>query len=267
MIRLAEVLADLVAEGNELDDLVSGLPQTSWRLSTPAGGWTIADQIAHLAWTDSIARMSIDSPAEFASIADRARGGLAAYVDRCAAETAKLAPGELLSYWRCVRSELVDVLAAAPASELVAWFGPPLSLTWLATARIMETWAHGQDVLDAVGRRREPTARLRHVAQLGVRARDYAFTVNGLTAPVEEFRTELTAPDGQLWTWGPEDAAQRVIGSAHDFCLRVTQRRHLADLDLHAVGTDAEVWLMIAQAYAGQPGTGRRAGQFDDLSV
>lgn len=128
----------------------------------------------------------------------------------------------------------------------------------MATARIMETWAHGQDVADALGVHREPSARLRHVAHIGVRARDFAHAVHSLPAPAEEFRVELTAPDGQVWTWGPEDAAQRVSGSALDFCLLVTQRRHRDDCALVAVGPDAERWLDIAQAFAGPPGGGRK---------
>ena len=96
-----------------------------------------------------------------------------------------------------------------------------------------------------------------HVARLGVRARDFAFTAHGLAPPAEEFRIELSAPDGQVWAWGPEDAAQRVTGPALDFCLLVTQRRHRDDLGLVARGPDADRWLSIAQVFAGPPGPGR----------
>jgi uncharacterized protein (TIGR03084 family) len=90
-----------------------------------------------------------------------------------------------------------------------------------------------------------------------VRTRDFAFTVHGLTPPAEPFRVELRAPDGSTWSWGPDDAGQRVTGSAEDFCMLVTQRRPRADLDVNAVGADAEKWLGIAQAFAGPPGPGR----------
>jgi uncharacterized protein (TIGR03084 family) len=99
--------------------------------------------------------------------------------------------------------------------------------------------------------------RLKSIAHLGVRTRDFAFTVHDLTPPAEPFRVELTAADGSLWTWGPEDAAQRVKGSALDFCYLVTQRRSRAELDLVAHGVDAQKWLAIAQAFAGPPGSGR----------
>jgi uncharacterized protein (TIGR03084 family) len=109
---------------------------------------------------------------------------------------------------------------------------------------------------------REPAARLRHVAHLGVRTRDFAYAVNGLAPPDEEFRVELDAPDGGVWAWGAEDARQRVRGPALDFCLLVTQRRNRADLALAAEGPDADRWLDLAQAFAGPRGEGRRQGQF-----
>jgi len=137
------------------------------------------------------------------------------------------------------------------------WFGPPMSPTSMGTARFMETWAHSLDVAEALGVQPEPTDRIRHVTHLGVRTRNYSFGVHGLEAPAEEFRIELRSPSGELWTWGPLEAAQSVRGSAYDFCLRVTQRRHRDDLDLVAVGLDADRWLDIAQAFAGPPGDGR----------
>jgi uncharacterized protein (TIGR03084 family) len=132
----------------------------------------------------------------------------------------------------------------------------------MATARFMETWAHGQDVYEALGvesaaLRTRSGDRIRHVAHLGVRTRDFAFSVRELEPPAEQFRVELTAPSGELWAWGPEDADQRVTGSAYDFCLLVTQRTHRDDTDLAATGDDAAQWLGIAQAFAGPAGEGR----------
>jgi uncharacterized protein (TIGR03084 family) len=147
-----------------------------------------------------------------------------------------------------------------PPGAKLPWYGPPMSAASMATARLMETWAHGQDIADALGVRRTPTARLRHVAHIGVRTRDFAYLNRGLPAPAEEFRVELMGPDGELWTWGPPDSPQRVTGPVLEFCLLVTQRVHLADTALVAVGPDAEQWLTIAQAFAGPHGPGREVG-------
>ncbi|MTD53454.1 TIGR03084 family metal-binding protein [Amycolatopsis pithecellobii] len=261
MVDLRPILDDLAAECRRLDDIVAG-PDTDWATPTPAEGWAIADQIAHLAWTDSRALLSVRTPDEFDEEIKRALLGGEDYVHNEALEWGRTPRDELLARWRAGRDELAAALREAPPGAKFPWYGPPMSAASMATARLMETWAHSQDVHDALGLRHEPGTGLRQIARFGVRTRDFAFSVHSLAPPTEEFRVELRAPDGQLWTYGPEDAAQRVTGSALDFCLVVTQRRHLADTDLVATGPDAEEWLRIAQAFAGQPGEGRKPGQF-----
>ncbi|MDI3422149.1 TIGR03084 family metal-binding protein [Streptomyces luteolus] len=254
------VLDDLRDESAGLDALVGELGPEEWAGATPAPGWSVAHQIAHLAWTDRAALLAATDAEGFAREVEKAAAAPESFVDDGAEELAVLPPGELLARWRDGREELQRVLRARPAGERLPWYGPPMSVTSMATARLMETWAHGQDVADALGVHREPTARLRHIAHIGVRTRDFAFGVRGLPVPAEEFRVELDSPDGQLWAYGPEEAPQRVTGSALDFCLLVTQRAHRDDLDLRAEGADADRWLDIAQCFAGLPGKGRAPG-------
>ncbi|MER7789963.1 TIGR03084 family metal-binding protein [Streptomyces sp. NPDC097640] len=255
------VLGDLLAEGEELDGLVAGLAEETWAAPTPAAGWTVAHQIAHLAWTDERAAQAATDPAGFAAEVRKAAAEPDTFVDEAAELGAALPPAELLRRWREGRERLRRVLAGQPAGARVPWYGPSMSVASMATARLMETWAHGQDVADALGVRRAPTARLRHVARIGVRARGFAYAVRGLEPPAEEFRVELRAPDGELWTYGPENAPQRVTGPALDFCLLVTQRARRADVAVRAEGADADRWLDIAQAFAGPPGKGRAPGR------
>lgn len=252
------VLADLRAEGEELDALVAGLPAARWGMPTPAEGWTLAHQIAHLAWTDRQALLSATDPDGFVRAAREALASPLTFVDAAAEAGARTPPARLLAGWRAGRDELLGVLAAHPAGGKLPWYGPPMSVASMATARLMETWAHGQDIADALGVTRLPTARLRHIARLGVRTRDFAYATHRLTPPEEEFRVELRAPDGSVWAYGPPDARQRVTGGALEFCLLVTQRAHRDDLpSLRAEGPEAERWLRIAQAFAGPPGKGR----------
>jgi uncharacterized protein (TIGR03084 family) len=251
------VLDDLLSESDQLDRLVSELASAAWARPTPAERWSVAHQIAHLAWTDSAALLAVTDPGAFAAQVEKALAAPDSFVDEGADEGAALPPDRLLARWRDGRERLQLALRAAPAGARFPWYGPPMSAASMATGRLMETWAHGQDIADALGVVREPTARLRHVAYIGVRARDYAFGVRGLTPPAAPFRVELTAPDGDLWAYGPEDAAHRVTGPALDFCLLVTQRAHRADLAVRAEGEDADRWLDIAQAFAGPAGPGR----------
>ncbi|TVL89031.1 TIGR03084 family metal-binding protein [Streptomyces sp. SAJ15] len=251
------VLGDLRDESEELDALVVAAGEEAWTTATPAPGWTVGHQIAHLVWTDERAVQSVTDPDGFARDAAEGLAMADVFVDRAAREIARASPAELLRRWRASRSRVQEALARVAPGVRLPWYGPPLSAAGMATGRMMETWAHGEDIADALGVRRAPTGRLRHVARIGVRARDHAFATHGLTPPAEEFRVELAAPDGELWAYGPEDARQRVTGPALDFCLLAVQRAHRADLALRAEGPDAERWLDIAQAFAGPSGEGR----------
>ena len=274
---LSALLADLDAEGAALDTLLQAMPPESWSLPTPSEGWNIAFQVAHLAWTDEASLLAVLDEAAFVAEAEALLAQPKGFIDRTAAVNAELPPDELLVLWRTGRTALSEALAQVEQGRKLKWFGPSMSAASMATARLMETWAHGYDIADALGVRPVPTARLRHVAHIGVRTRDFAFTANKLEVPTEPFRIELDAAElnaseldsdgvagvgSQEWVWGPEDSAQRVSGSALDFCLLVTQRRHVEDLDLVAVGAQAATWLTIAQTFAGPVGGGRSAGQF-----
>jgi len=253
--------ADLTTETAVLRDMVAGLDEDGWQTPTPAAGWSIGDQISHLAFFDDAAIQSATDPEGFAAEMERAVtvGGLTP--DEIAGRYRNQAGAELLAWFDASRRRLITVFGELDPALRLPWFGLPMSAASSLTARIMETWAHGQDVADALGLAREPTARLRHIAHIGVRALPFSFAANGLEVPPEPVRVELTGPDGALWTWGPEHAANRVSGPALEFCLIVTQRRHRDDTAVRTDGQVAEHWLAIAQAFAGPPGPGRRPGQ------
>ncbi|GAA1479788.1 TIGR03084 family metal-binding protein [Gordonia sinesedis] len=257
MPLVQEVVADLTAVSEELDELVAGLDDAGWATPTPAVGWTIAHQIAHLRWTDDVAGIAATDPAAFGDLVTTASSDPLGFVDAAAEQGATAPPAEILDRWRSARARLADALVDVPEGVKIPWFGPPMSAASMATARLMETWAHGLDVADALGVTLPPTDRIKPVAHIGVRTRDYAYHVNGKTPPDNAFRYELTSPSGDLWTWGPEDATDVVRGPAVDFCLLVTQRRAPDDLALTFIGDDAREWSGIAQCFAGPPGPGR----------
>lgn len=238
-------LPDLVAEGDELDALVAA--EADWSKPTPAAGWTIAHQIAHLAAADANVLVAIRTPEAFDGVLKHAESLGEHNADIDAAEGAAQPRSELLERWRTGRAEVAAALRDIPLDQGFPWFGSQLTAKLMVPLRLMETWAHGQDVFDALGVPHPPTNRLRHVATLGVLGRELSFYAAELPTPAEPFRVELTGPEGQTWVWGPEGAAQRVRGSALDFCLRVTLRR--TENDLTAVGEDAKKWLEIARMF------------------
>lgn len=259
-VDMGELLRDLAAETADLRILVAGLTEPGWRTPTPAIGWTIGDQISHLAFFDDAAVMSATDPDRFrVELAGPAQAG-ELNADDIAARHRDMTGAGLLGWFDDARGRLIETFGGVDPAERLPWFGPAMSAASCVTARIMETWAHGQDVVDALGVTREPDSRLRHIAHIGVRALPFSFVVNGLAPPTEPVRVELAWAGGEVWAWGPDDAANRVTGPALDFCLLVTQRRHRDDTAVQARGEVAERWLDIAQAFAGPPGSGRRAG-------
>ncbi|GAA5142236.1 TIGR03084 family metal-binding protein [Nocardioides marinquilinus] len=251
------LLADLDAESGALAAVVERAGDQGWTTPTPAAGWTVATQVAHLAWTDEVATLAATDQQRWDAVVHQALADPDGFVD-AGAHAIAAEPRELvLARWREGRAALAAALAARPAGERMPWFGPPMSATSMATARLMETWAHSVDVHEALGLEPPVSDRLRHVAHLGVRTRGHAFVTHGRTVPDGEVRVELTGPGGTTWAFGPDDAPERVTGSALDFCLLVTQRVHRADTDLVAEGPGADAWLDVAQCFAGPPGEGR----------
>jgi uncharacterized protein (TIGR03084 family) len=248
---------DLTAESGTLRQVLAGLPAADWARPTPAAGWTVTDQVTHLAYFDDVTRLSVIDPERFTSEADQLTADGDDFPDRIAARFHDTAPADALTWFDHVRAHLTAAYRQADPSVRLPWFGPAMRPASSVTARLMETWAHGQDVFDTFGIAREPTVALRHVADLGIRALRYAYTVNGLEIPADPIRVELAGPDDARWAWGPQDAVNRVTGPALDFCLLVTQRRHRDDTGLEVTGGTARQWTSIAQAFAGPAGPGR----------
>lgn len=252
-----EIIGDLTAEQVDLDTIVSNIDEPSWRIQTPSVGWDISDQIGHLTFFDERATMAITDRQAFATELSEALLDIDTYMDGHLAAARTSAPNDLLTMWRTARIKLASALGTLGPADRVPWYGPDMSARSFTTARLMEVWAHGQDIADALGVVREPTSRLRHIAHLGVRTMGWSFSVNGLETPPESVFVGLSSPDGDTWSWGDAAAHDSVSGSAEDFCLVVTQRRNLADTDLNIVGETASRWMQIAQAFAGPPGDGR----------
>ncbi len=254
MDELDALRNDLVAEQQALDAIVAKLSDEQWALPTPSPGWNVGDQIGHLAYFDGTAAMAITDPEAFAAGVDAlfaAVGGIGVDAFTLGAFRA-LSPVDQLAQWRVRRKVLAEAAAVLADGDRVAWYGPSMGAKSFLTARLMEVWAHGTDVVDAVGATRPATDRLRHIAQLGYLTRGWSYAVRGEEAPEGDIGLALTSPSGQTWTWGPDGTAETIEGSAEDFCLVVTQRRHLDDTHL-VVGELSRHWLVRAQAFAGGP--------------
>lgn len=262
---LDQVIRDLLDETDALEAVLRQVPFAQWEKATHAPGWAIRDQVAHLAHFDDTATLAIKDAEAFAARNQRERavpppppGSEPAYILAARERPA----GEILDWWERARHELVEAAGTLEGDRRMPWFGPPMSGVSFLTARLMEAWSHGLDIVDVAGVPRADSERLRHIAFLGFRTRGYSYVTRGLEPNTEPVRVELTAPDGQTWVFGETNAEQVVRGPAADFCAVVTRRRHVADTRLETTGDAAAEWMLYAQAYAGPPGAGRKPGQF-----
>jgi len=252
---MQEILADLKAEQQFLDRFLSTLSETQWDLPTPAQGWTIRDSVSHIAHIDEVATALLRGDHTPLEVAAKI---LTKFTDIGLEKGRKMKSVDLLAWWREARYIMLEELSKVDPKQRIPWFARPMGARAFATARLMETWAHGLDCFDAVGVEPEDTDRLRHVALLAYMARTFAYQVNGLPVPESPLRLELILPSGIVWTQGEENAADRIRGKASEFCRVAVRRRHWKDMNLEIEGEEARRFIEIVQTYAGPPGPGRR---------
>lgn len=264
MATLPELLADLDDEYADCRQLVDALPAGApeWDRATPAEGWAVRDQIGHLAFFDEAGRQAVVEPDAFAHLVAEAMDQAGDPMEVHLVRGRALDGDGLLAWWGGAHTAMMAAFADVDPTARIPWFGPPMGALSFISARLMETWAHGTDVADALGRTRPPTDRLRHVAHLGVRARPFSYVVRGLDIPPGRVDVALTSPAGETWSFaagsaGAGEPTATISGPALDFCLVVTQRRNPADTALVVSGALAADWLSVAQAFAGAPGPGR----------
>jgi uncharacterized protein (TIGR03084 family) len=260
---MQDICSDLLAEYRDLAALCETLTPPQWLQRSEFYSWTPWDEIAHLCYFDETGLQSARDPEGFACDAAllnqrMERGEEISALAR--AQFGSLNGPALVERWRVLHGSLVDALSKLDPKVRLAWYGPPMSARSFATARLMETWAHGQDVWDVVRRRRPQTPRLKHIAHLGATTFKWTFINRKLEVPSIVPYIELAAPGGGVWTWNEPSAENLVRGSAEDFCLLVTQRRHLDDTELQYGGEAVRQWLSMAQCFAGPPADVPAAG-------
>lgn len=254
---------DLLDEYRALAQLCASLSAQDWHKRSDFYGWTPWDEVAHLCYFDQTALQSVTQPEAFSAGAKALAKQLATGQEISAiarAHFADLDGPALLATWQGNYEALVAALAQQDPKARLNWYGPSMSAKSFATARLMETWAHGQDIWDVMRLARPASHRLRAIAHIGVSTFGWTFVNRQLPVPAVPPYVELQAPDGSLWTWGEPSETDWLRGSAQDFCLLVTQRRHRDDTQLQWQGEAAQSWTRMAQCFAGPPVDGPAPG-------
>jgi uncharacterized protein (TIGR03084 family) len=239
------IFDDLEREQDALEAVLTGLTPDQWTHPSAAGGWSVTDVVLHLAQTEeAVVATATHTPApDWRAFGDTVDGAMAA---RVAAE--RRSPEEVFARWRTARRSAVEALRAADPQQPLRWVAAALKPRTLATTRLAEHWAHALDVTTPFGIDYPDTDRLRHIAWLGHSTLPYAFGLQH--QPPHPVYCELTAPDGDLWRYGPPDADSTITGPAGDFC-RVGARR-LAPEQTRLVtnGPHADAALRVLRNYA-----------------
>jgi uncharacterized protein (TIGR03084 family) len=246
-------VADLTAEHRALASLLTSMSTGDWGRASAAAGWTIRDQVAHLADTEEVAADTLTGgPRAFAHAVSGYRTAEEFTAAGCRRGDGR-SPAELIRWWADASARTRELLARQDPGQRVAWgFGLPAET--FAAARLMEHWAHGLDIRDALGLPVTETARLRHVAALGLGTLRYALARARVRWPAgRALRLELADADGTCYRFGPPDATDVLRGPLLEWCRTAVQRRSGRDGGLPAAlrptGELAELAVRHARAY------------------
>lgn len=248
-----KICDDLEAETQALAAVVGDLTEEQWRAPTVAEGWDSHETVLHLGAADFIAHLTLTDPEAFAVTKERMSSGDASLNELVGPKVKTMSGADLWQWFLIGRQAMVDELRALDPKDRVVWIGPDIGARSMATGRLMESWTHSHDLADTFDVDYPQTDRLRNIAHLGVVTRDFSYINNGLTPPTGPVRVELTSPGGDVWAWGPEDAADRVVATGYEFCKVLTRRVPLADSAVDATGPLAVEWMQIAQPWIEPP--------------
>ena len=246
---------DFRDESQALYELMAPLDDVAFTTGTQFKQWTFDDVIGHLHFWNRAAELSLTDEAAFGALLagvmkSIAGGGIRAFERD---HLGGLAGKALLREWHGSAENMSERFIAADPQARVKWAGPDMSVRSSITARLMETWAHGQAVYDALGVERRDTDRIRNIAHLGVNTFGWTFRNRKLEVAAKVPYVRLIAPSGATWEWNEPGSEDRVEGSATEFCQVVTQARNVADTGLEVRGDIARRWMSIAQCFAGPP--------------
>lgn len=246
---------DFLDESTALFALVSELDEEALDEATLFKNWTVNDILQHLHCWNWAARESLSRSDAFSRYMQSA-------LDRIPREGVRplendhldgLSGRALVEAWRDGYAETAEAFIDVDPKMRVRWVGPDMSALSSITARLMETWAHGQAIYDLLSVDRVDHDRIRNIAVLGINTFGWTFDNRKRDRPGEVPSVRLTAPSGEIWTWNDDNPNDRIEGTATEFCQVVTQTRNVADTNLRISGSVARAWMDNAQCFAGPP--------------
>jgi len=260
---MLEQALDFQAESEQLFGLLDRLNEPDWQRATQFKQWTINDVVAHLHFFNYAADLSLKDSGAFADLMrdlTRAMKQGVTHLDFTHTSLGGTKGRALMNLWRDFYHAMTARFKIADPKKRVPWAGPAMSVRSSITARLMETWAHGQAIYDLLGEKRRDTDRIRNIVVLGINTFGWTFANRAMAVPPNRPYVRLLAPSAAVWEWGQPDQENLIEGSAVEFCQVVTQVRNIADTKLRVIGSTAAAWMSIAQCFAGAPEEPPRPG-------
>jgi uncharacterized protein (TIGR03084 family) len=244
---------DFRAESEALYSLLEGADETAFDEPTQFKNWTINAVLQHLYFWNEMAGLQLTDEDELVARMTgvmKHSGGMRGFE---AEHFEGLSGRALLEAWQADAQATANVFSDADPKARLKWAGPDMSARSSITARLMETWAHGQEVYDHLGVVRVNEDRVQNIVVLGVNTYGWTYRTRKESPPGPMPFLKLTAPSGAIWTYGEDSTEERIEGAADAFCQVVTQTRNIADTDLKVTGPGATDWMSKAQCFAGAP--------------
>jgi uncharacterized protein (TIGR03084 family) len=241
-----EILSDLVAEQQFLDQFLQRIGSKDWERPTPAKGWSVRDTISHLADSAELAADALNGGNRIDEY--RTAPDLDVLRQEAVKKGRKMRYQDVIEWWRGGRAKVVEPLSRMEAENRIEWIAGTMNARTFATMRLMETWAHGLDIYAAMKAEVEDTARLRHICFLGWKTLPYAF--KAADQDYSPVRIEVMGPGYAKWVFGPADTDQLIKGPAGEFARLAVRRIKRKDAkNLKATGEVAETALEVVRAY------------------
>ena len=247
---------DFLEEAKNIAELLENQPDNVFEFVTLFKCWTINDVIGHLYMFDVAAIKTLENDKAFHEFFAPIQLGLnngKTLLQMQYPFLGGLSGRNLFEVWRENSKVVGQAYVSADPKQRVKWAGPSMSALSSITARQMETWAHGQEIFDVLGERRQEGDRIKNICHLGVATFDWTFKNRQMKTPKPTPFVRLIAPSGQIWEWNDSTSNTRVQGSAVEFAQVVTQVRGIEDTNLEVIGNSAKSWMSLAQCFAGRP--------------
>ncbi len=247
---------DFLEDSRQLLTLMQDKSKAHYSKQTQFKNWTINDVIGHIHIFNFAANLSLTAPKKFLEFILPIKMVISNGCSSLEVQKTWLAGAsgpELLEKWWSEVEKVSYNFSHVDPKQRLKWVGPDMSARSSITARQMETWAHGHEIFDVLGKERVEHDRIKNIVHLGIATFEWTFKNRRLPIPRKVPFVKLLSPSGKSWEWNTPSETSRIEGTATDFVSVVTQTRNVLDTDLKLTGKVAKQWLSIAQCFAGPP--------------